>query len=315
MGLQGMFETIRKWIDGEEDLDDKGKPRPRSKWEDFMVAIAREVEHKMHEEMFTPPGGPTYIPREYLVFLSPADDADWQGEKREGLQRGLHYVLSERAKELVGSKDFQTKTFTVELRVDAALEAGHFRVQHIWDTSSPKTIVKPRKLDQLSNAAAPTTVVVERGEEPTLVLPSTLADEKDDEATIVRPRPRPARDPIFSVSVRRVAAGNEASASTGTTADMTNDIRPFDKEEITIGRGSRQIAVDLKLEGDLEVSRKHATLAKRQDGHYVITCHGANAIVLGGTDSAREVATGETTGVEPDQPITISTYELRILGN
>src|SRR5262245_14131849 len=240
MGLHGWFETLRKWIDGEEDLDDQGKPRPRSKWEDFMVAIAREVEHTMQQEMFTPPGGPTYIPREYIVFMSPADDADWQGEKREGLQRGLYHVLSERAGELVGTKEFQTRTFTVELRVDAALEAGHFRVQHIWDTASPKTIVRPRRTDQ--SGGAPDTIV---------------AEKEADEATIVRPRP--AKDPIFSVSVRRLNAELEPDAGEGEAA--VADIRGFDKEEITIGRGSRQINVDLKLEGDLEVSRKHATLS------------------------------------------------------
>jgi len=286
MGRQGWFETLRKWIDGEEDLDDQGKTRPRSKWEDFMVAIAREVEHCMQQEMFTPPGGPTYIPREYIVFLSPADDADWQGEKREGLQRGLFYVLSERAKELVGTKDFQTKTFTVELRVDAALEGGHFRVQHIWDTSSPKTIVKPRRVQQPVSGDALNTVV---------------AEKEDEEATIVRPRP--PRDPIFSVSVRRTGDEVEAGAI---------DVKPFDKEEITIGRGSPQIGVDLKLEGDLEVSRKHATLARQPNGDYSITCHGANSIMLTAGDGFREVTTGETAEVKPDEPITISTYELRV---
>jgi hypothetical protein len=288
MGRQGWFETLRKWIDGEEDINDQGKARPRSKWEDFMVAIAREVEHTMQQEMFTPPGGPTYIPREYIVFLSPADDADWQGEKREGLQRGLHYVLSERAKELVGTKDFQTKTFTVELRVDAGLEAGHFRVQHIWDTSSPKTMVKPRRVEQQAGGGALNTVVVER---------------EEDEATIVRPRP--PKEPILFVSVRRNEAEGEGAAP---------DIRPFDKEETTIGRGSRQIGVDLKLEGDLEVSRKHATLSRRPDGSYAITCHGANSITLEGVDgrNPQEVATGETAEVAPDQPITISTFELRV---
>src|SRR5260370_6079596 len=130
----GLIESIRRWIDGEttddllEEVDESAKPR--RVWEEFLVKIAREVEACMQQEMFTPPGGPTYIPREYIVFLSPADDADWQGEKREGLQRGLFHVLSERAHELVGAKAFQTRTFTVELRVDAVLEGGHLSVQH-----------------------------------------------------------------------------------------------------------------------------------------------------------------------------------------
>ena len=43
----------------------------------------------MQREMFTPPGGLTYIPREYVVYLSSEDDKDWQGDKRRGLEQGL----------------------------------------------------------------------------------------------------------------------------------------------------------------------------------------------------------------------------------
>jgi hypothetical protein len=120
--MRAWIENLRKWIDGEESLDEKGEPQPRSKWDDFLVAVAREIEASMKREMFTPPGGPTYVPREYVVFLSPADDAEWQGEKREGLERGLHHVLSERAKELAGDNHFQTRTLIVDLRVDPGLE-------------------------------------------------------------------------------------------------------------------------------------------------------------------------------------------------
>ena len=133
MGVQKWFESLRKWIDGEEDFDEQGQPLARSKWDDFLVAIAREVEQTMQREMFTPPGGPTYVPREYIVFLNPDDDAEWQGEKREGLERGLFHVLSERAKELAGENEFQTKTLTVELRVDPALEQGRFRFRAVLD--------------------------------------------------------------------------------------------------------------------------------------------------------------------------------------
>src|SRR5258708_3340806 len=137
------FETLRKWIDGEEDMDEKGEVRARSKWDDFLVAVAREIEEVMRREMFTPPGGPTYVPREYAVFLSSADDAEWQGEKREGLERGLYHVLSERAKELAGENEFQTKTLIVELRVDPALEVSKFRAQHVSDAEAQKTMWKP----------------------------------------------------------------------------------------------------------------------------------------------------------------------------
>ncbi len=235
----------------------------------------------MQREMFTPPGGPTYVPREYIVFLSTADDADWQGEKREGLERGLFHVLSERAKELAGENEFQTKTLIVELRVDPSLDSGKFRVQHVWDAEAEKTMVSPRKRAEPSPSSA-----------------QTVAEQPDDEATIVRAR-QPVT-PSFSVLVRRNVSGAETSPP---------DIRPFYKDEIAIGRGSRQVAVDLRLEGDLEVSRQHATIAKDGDGQYTVTCKGANSIMI---NDEKEVLTNDSAKVQPGDKIAICSYELVI---
>jgi hypothetical protein len=281
--MRAWIENLRKWIDGEESLDEKGEPEPRSKWDDFLVAVAREIEASMKREMFTPPGGPTYVPREYIVFLSPPDDAEWQGEKREGLERGLHHVLSERAKELAGDNHFQTRTLIVDLRVDPGLEPTRFRVQHVWDTEAQKTMVKPRKRAE----PAPAELI-------------TAVGKLDDEATIVRPR-KPAEPvvPSFSVQVRR----NIEEGNTGST-----DVREFFKDEITIGRGSRHSVVDLKLEGDLEVSRQHATLAKHGD-EFTVTCKGANPIVI---NDGNEVSAGESATVKAGDKILVCSYELCI---
>ena len=285
MGLQNWFESLRKWIDGEEDLDEQGQPRSRSRWDDFLVAIAREIEQSMQREMFTPPGGPTYIPREYIVFLNPEDDSEWQGEKREGLERGLYHILSERAKELAGDNEFQTRTLTVELRVDPGLEKGRFRVQHVWDTETQKTMVKPRK-----RAEAPAESSEAQGM-------ATVAESREDEATIVRPR-KPA-EPAFSILVRRDVPGGDTAPP---------DVRPFYKDEITIGRGSTQVKVDLRLEGDLEVSRTHATLT-RHDGEFTILCQGANPILLEGN---REIPANESAAIKPGDRIIICSYELTL---
>ncbi|NOT59152.1 MAG: hypothetical protein HOP19_02885, partial [Acidobacteria bacterium] len=164
-------------------------------------------------EMFTPPGGPTYIPREYLVFLSREDDSEWQGDKREGLQRGLFHVLSERAQELVGKQDLQTKTFAVELRVDGTLEKGKFRVQPVWDSSAPKTEVKPRRK-------------IEPVQEPLNSLP-TMVDEATAEATIVRPR-----NALFALEF---------------TINGVTETMKFFQPAISIGRGSKDFPVDLRL--------------------------------------------------------------------
>jgi hypothetical protein len=244
-----------------------------------MVAIAREVEAVMQREMFTPPGGPTYIPREYVVFLSAEDDAEWQGEKREGLERGLHHVLGKRAADLAGATEFQTKSFTIELRTDATLEKGQFRVQPVWDANADRTMVKPRR----SPAA----------DVPTL----SPASQDEEDATVVRPRTQPAAAavPAFSVNVERNVEGPPAPP----------DLRQFFKPKITIGRGSKQQAVDLRLEGDLEVSRHHATL-EQQGAQFLVTCEGRNSIFVDST----EVLTGETAVVRPGQRIAVCSYVL-----
>jgi hypothetical protein len=285
MAVKGWLESIRKWVDDEEDLDEQGIAKPRSKWDDFLVAVAREVEASMQREMFTPPGGPTYVPREYVVFLNSEDDSEWQGEKREGLARGLHHVLSERAKELAGENEFQTRTLTIELRVDPALEKGKFRVQHVWDTEAQKTMVRPRKRTEAAKAPASVAVVTDQS-------------DVDDEATVVRPRKEAT--PVFSISVRRDGPDGESPPA---------EIRSFYKNEITIGRGSRLVDVDLRLEGDLEVSRQHATLVKNSDGSFVLACKGANPILL---ETGKEIAVGETAEIKPGEKVSICSYELTV---
>ena len=275
MGIANLLSDFRRWLDGEEAATFVPEaPKPRRELEEFLVSIAREIEAVMQREMFTPPGGPTYIPREYLVFLSRDDDAQWQGDKREGLQRGLFHVLSERAKELVGEMDVQTKTFAVELRVDGTLEKGKFRVQPVWDSASPKTEVRPRK-----KIEAPP-VVAELAE--------TVAD--DNEATIVRPRA-----PLFTLEF----ALNHEAAQTA----------KFYQTKITIGRGSKDFPVDLRLDGDLEISRKQATLERLDDGAFALTCEGRNPLEIGG----QEVLQGERQTLAAGQAFKIGNYELKIV--
>jgi FHA domain/Protein of unknown function (DUF3662) len=287
----GLMESIRKWIDGEtaEDLvefaDEHAKPRRI--WEEFLVKIAREVEAVMQREMFTPPGGPTYIPREYVVYLSADDDKDWQGDKRRGLEQGLFHVLSERAKELSGSTHLATKSFAVELRVDGTLEKGQFRVQGVWDeTESGHTQVTPRITPR----------------EPRVNLNDTVRERADGsqgdsepggevgEQTVVRPRIQE----LYTIEVWKDG--------------VREAVVPITRPEITIGRGSRSITVDLPLKGDPEVSRVHALLTRENDGRYWLTPKGRNPTSVGGRELPRE----ERTNVQPDQKIAICNFVLRI---
>jgi len=282
----GLIDSIRRWIDGEtaddvlEEADEH--TRPRRVWEEFLVKIAREVEAVMQREMFTPPGGPTYIPREYIVYLSNDDDRDWQGDKRRGLEQGLFHVLSERARELAGSVQLQTKSFAIELRVDGTLNKGEFRVQPVWDeTEAGHTMVTVRP------APEPSIAVTGEESEITSAAPSEI---DGSEATVVRPRVTE----LYSVELWREG--------------VRQSVVPVTKSEISIGRGSRTIAVDLPLKGDPEISRVHAMLMLDDQGRYWLVPKGRNPTLISGRNIPRE----ERTIVQPDEKIGICSYTLRI---
>lgn len=281
----GLIESIRKWIDGEtgEDLleaaDEHAKPR--RVWEEFLVKIAREVEAAMQREMFTPPGGPTYIPREYIVYLSADDDKDWQGDKRRGLEQGLFHVLSERARELSGSTQLAVKSFAVELRVDGTLNKGEFRVQPVWDeTESGHTMVTPRIDPSKSTATF----------NPNETIREFASDTGEGEQTVVRPK----TVPLYAIEIWR--------------SGVRDAVVPILKNEITIGRGSRSVSVDLPIKGDPEVSRVHAVLSRDNEGRFWLVAKGRNATIVNGRELVRE----EPTEVFPDQKISICNFVLRI---
>ncbi len=287
----GLIESIRKWIDGEtaDDILEEAEEhaRPRRVWEEFLVKIAREVEACMQREMFTPPGGPTYIPREYIVYLSNDDDKEWQGDKRRGLEQGLFHVLSERARELAGSVQLQTKSFAIELRVDGTLNKGEFRVQPVWDeTEAGHTMVTVRPATT-SSATAPALTSTEA---PQVEGDETGITTSEGEVTVVRPR---VVD-LYSIEIWREG--------------VRQSVVKITKPEITIGRGSRTVAVDLPLKGDPEISRVHATLTFDDQGRYWVTPKGRNPTLI----SAREIPREQRTMVQPDEKIAICSFTLRI---
>jgi hypothetical protein len=241
----------------------------------------------MQREMFTPPGGPTYIPREYIVYLSNDDDKDWQGDKRRGLEQGLFHVLSERARELAGSVQLQTKSFAIELRVDGTLNKGEFRVQPVWDeTEAGHTMVTVRPATAASAGAPSTAAPSEGGAEAD----DTGTGSPEGEVTVVRPRVVE----LYSIELWREG--------------VRQSVVPITKAEITIGRGSRSVSVDLPLKGDPEISRVHATLTFDDQGRYWVTPKGRNPTLVSG----RELPRDQRSVVQPDEKIAICSYTLRI---
>lgn len=272
-----LWSEVKKWLDGEDAISQTPEALAQlSEWDEFFVKIAREVETVMKREMFTPPGGQTYLPGEYIIYLSKEDDAVWQGRKREGLEEGLAVSLSQRAKEMVGGKSLKTDKIALSLSIDGALNKGSVRVQAVWDDNSPKTEVTARK-----SKPTPKPIEVEPGNTEPLI-------DEDGDKTLVRPRA-----PLFTVNFQRQGGEPESFKSS--------------KAKIEIGRGSKDFPVDVKLDGDQEVSRKHAILTKQESG-FKLECVGRNAIEVDG----REIQPGENAEVKPGQTIKIGIYELKI---
>ena len=277
-----ILESIRKWIDGEGEEDPLAsvdeQAKPRRVWEEFLVKVAREIEIVMQREMFTPPGGQTYIPPEYIVYLSSEDDKNWQGEKRRGLEQGLFYVLSERARELTsGSTQLATKSFAVELRVDGTLNKGEFRVQAVWDaTETGHTMVTARPVE-VGAATTPD---------------AALQEDEPNEGDVTRVSARVIE--LFAVELWR--------------GGVRQQVVPITKPEITIGRGSKSVAVDLPIKGDPEVSRVHAMLSRDPQGKFWLTAKGRNVTLVSGEEAPRD----ESVPVTPDDKIEICSYTLRI---
>lgn len=276
-----LWSDVKKWLDGEDAIAQTPEQQQQlSEWDEFFVKIAREVETVMKREMFTPPGGQTYLPGEYIIYLSKDDDSMWQGRKREGLEEGLAMSLSQRAKELVGGKQLKTDRIALSLSIDGALNKGQVRVQAVWDDDSPKTQVTARKKKPKVEPEQPQLDAESGNTEP--LYPG------DEDRTIVRPRA-----PLFIVNFIRQGGDPEVFKS--------------NKAKVELGRGSKDFPVDVKLDGDQEISRKHAILSK-QEGSFKLECVGRNAIEVDG----REIQPGTNAEVKPGQTIKIGIYELKI---
>jgi hypothetical protein len=285
MKITGLLTDFRRWLDGEDavSISPSSNQQKLSEWDEFFVKVAREVEAVMRREMFTPPGGATYLPGEYIIYLSKEDDALWQGRKREGLEDGLRTGLTERARELIGDRVTKTEKIALSLGIDGALDKGQIRVQAIWDEDSPKTQVTARK-----KKPAPA---------PIPESPSTEEIEpvsEDADRTVVRPRAQIS--PLFTIAYSSQYEGEAVFAA--------------HKNRIEIGRGSKDFFVDLKLEGDQEISRKHAIITRSDNNSYKLECVGRNSIVADG----RELQPGEQTEIKTGQAIKIGVYELKIEG-
>ena len=313
-----VLEKVRQWIDGEsaecvlEEAARDAQVKPRSKAEEFIVKIAREVESVMQNEMVPLPQGTTIIPSEYTIFLSSDDDKEWQGAKRKGLEQGLYHILAERAKEIAGRKKLETKSFVIELRIDGTLNTGDVRVQHSWeDPASSKTgvLARPKNLPAISDASksGPVTDPNLKNQTVNSIDPQQPAAPMFPQGNIRRAVLTPSADAeeMTKVNTRRTELYRLEIWRNG----VRQNVIPIYQKQVVIGRGSKSKPVDIPLSGDVEISRRHLTLVTDGNGNFWAVNEGKNPAAV----NNYELPAGQQVPVPPGTPLNICSYMLRIL--
>jgi hypothetical protein len=326
-----VLNKVRKWIDGDnaelvlEEAARDAQVKPRSRSEEFIVKIARAVEEVMQNEMVPLPQGTTIIPTEYMIFLSEEDDKEWQGAKRRGLEQGLYHILAERAKEISGRKKLETKSFSVELRVDGTMEKGDVRVQHSWDdSSSNKTSILARpkppepNLPPTSIAQPPAVNQPQQDLPPTIMQPNFSQNLPITNPSINATPTALAADPQQVKSLQNIEQEEATRVHKRTAAELyrleiwrggvRQNVVPVYQNEISVGRGSKSKPVDIPLAGDPEISRRHLTLSADGSGNFWVTNEGRNAAMVNNYELPVNQKVAVTTGA----PIIVCTYTLRI---
>lgn len=326
-----VLDKVRKWIDGEtnelvlEDAARDAQIKPRSHAEEFIVKIARQVEGVMQSEMVPLPQGTTIIPTEYTIFLSDEDDKNWQGAKRRGLEQGLYHILAERAKEIAGKKKLETQSFAVQLRVDGTLETGDIRVQHSWeDPNANKTSILSR---MKPNIEIPPKPVQQNQPPPNFAQNQPVVHNQP----VVSDNPPPTMLPGSFPPVANFQAPQQAAALPveDTGEEMTHvqkrqaaelykleiwrggvrqNVVPVYQNQISIGRGSKSKPVDIPLQGDPEISRRHLTFMTDGKGNFSMINEGRNPAIINNF----ELPIGQQISISPGVPIMVCTFMLRI---
>ncbi len=318
-----VLNKVRKWIDGDssesvlEEAARDAQIKPRSKAEEFIVKIAKEVESVMQNELVPLPQGTAIIPSEYVIFLNGDDDKEWQGVKRKGLEQGLYHILAERAKEIAGKKKLETKSFVIELRIDGTLERGEIRVQHSWEeASSNKTGVLARP-KSLPNITPPLPV-------PRAAVPPTNPGYRmptSPQGQYIPSPETPSTVPQANIPRATPIAGDDDEEMTHVASRMTElyrlevwrggvrqNVVPIYQKEVVIGRGSKSKPVDIPLAGDAEISRRHLTLVTDGTGNFWAVNEGRNPAAI----NNYELPAGQRITITPGSALNICSYMLRI---
>jgi hypothetical protein len=325
------LDKVRRWIDGEtaelvlEEAARNAQVKPRSAAEEFIVKIARAVEEVMQRELVPLPQGTSIIPSEYAIFLSEADDKEWQGIKRKGLEQGLYHILAERAKEIAGKRKLETRSFVIELRVDGTLAKGEVRIQHSWEESTNNKTGVLARPDQTASEPSSSqtqsqpkidfesTQPIDPYRPPTIQPPDfvsnhTISSHAPPPTVSNFPQAEriPGEDPEIMTHVQKRAP--ELYKLEIWRDGVRQNVVPIFQQEVTVGRGSKSKPVDITLAGDPEISRRHAVLGTDGRGNFWLINEGRNPAMI----NSYELPAGQRVPINPGVSVAICSYVIRI---
>jgi hypothetical protein len=89
---------------------------------------------------------------------------------------------------------------------------------------------------------------------------------------------------------------------------VRQNVVPVYQNQVTIGRGSKSKPVDIPLQGDPEISRRHLTFMTDGKGNFSMINEGRNPAIINNF----ELPVGQQVSITPGVPIMVCTYMLRI---
>lgn len=283
--LQEILQKCQAWVDDEKYIPKKFRAKSWS--DEFAEKIVRELEDEMIKQKFGLQNDKIYLPTKYFIRISSEDSSEFSGIKRELLIQELNKFV-ERCLRMLGI-EYHDQNF-VQIYASTDLQHGEIKVIHQWDESYSPSIW----FNDEQPAAKFDDYEEDLSEENTIIVPrrweNNSRETETDCETVVRKR----SPKFYSLDIWR-------------DGTRQNNL-PIFQSEVTLGRGSPLIEVDVALKGDLAISRRHAILTYRENNSFNLSVTGQNPIFIGD----KTLFTGETTSFNQDETVQIGSYVLKM---
>jgi len=282
--LQEILRKCQAWIDDEKYVPKKFKTKSWS--DDFVEKVLHKLEEEMIKQKFGLQNDKIYLPTKYFIWISSEDSFEFSGIKRELLIQELNKFV-ERCLRMLGI-EYHDQNF-VQIYASTDLQQGEIKVIHQWEESYSPSILfngeqSAAKSDDFEDLSEENTIIVPRRWE------NNSRETETGSETVVGKRSHK----FYSLDIWR-------------DGTRQNNL-PIFQSEVTLGRGSPSLEVDVALKGDLAISRRHAVLTYRENNSFNLSVTGQNSIFIGD----KTVFTGQTMSFNQDEIVQIGSYVLKM---